>query len=62
LHCLKHGCQLGWLIDPDDRSILIFQPQQQPELFQQNHQLTVLEEIELELTVEEVFNWLKMKS
>ncbi len=24
LHCIKYGCQLGWLIDPDDRSILIF--------------------------------------
>jgi Uma2 family endonuclease len=20
LHCLKHGCQMGWLIDPDERS------------------------------------------
>lgn len=24
LHCIRHGCQLGWMIDPDDYSILIF--------------------------------------
>jgi Uma2 family endonuclease len=22
LHCLKHGCRLGWLIDPGDRSVV----------------------------------------
>lgn len=60
LHCLKHGCQLGWLVDPDDRSILVFQPQQQPELFQQQDQLIVLSGIELALTAEKVFDWLKM--
>lgn len=62
LHCLKHGCQLGWLVDPDDRSILVFQPQQQPELFQQQDRLIVLEEIELGLTADQVFDWLKMKA
>lgn len=24
LHCLKHGSQLGWLIDPSERCILIY--------------------------------------
>jgi Uma2 family endonuclease len=61
LHCLKHGCQLGWLIDPGDRSIISFQPQQQPEIFQQEDKLVVLEEVELELTAEQLFSWLKMK-
>lgn len=62
LHCLKHGCQLGWLIDPDDRSILVFQPQQQPELFHQDDKLNVLEGVELDLTANQLFNWLKMKT
>ncbi|MHC5614477.1 MAG: Uma2 family endonuclease [Nostoc sp.] len=31
LHCLKYGCQLGWLIDPNERSVLVFKPHQQPE-------------------------------
>lgn len=62
LHCLKHGCQLGWLIDPDDRSILVFQPKQQPELRQGNDAVMVLEGIEINLTVEQIFGWLKMQA
>ncbi len=62
LHCLKHGCQLGWLVDPDDRSIIVFQPQQQPELFHQEDKLVVLEGVELDLTAKQVFSWLKMKA
>jgi Uma2 family endonuclease len=60
LYCLQHGCQLGWLIDPSDRSILVFLPNQQPELVQGSANLSVLEEIDLALTVSQVFSWLKM--
>lgn len=60
LHCLSHGCRLGWFIEPDDRSVLLFLPGQQPELLQGGDRLLVLEEIELELTVNQVFEWLKM--
>jgi Uma2 family endonuclease len=60
LYCLQHGCQLGWLIDPSDRSILVFLPNQQPELLQGNAHLSVLGEIDLVLTVDLVFSWLKM--
>ncbi|MBE9125853.1 MULTISPECIES: Uma2 family endonuclease [unclassified Coleofasciculus] len=60
LHCLTYGCQLGWLLDPDDRSIVVFQPKQQPELCQEDDNLIVLDGLELNLTVEQVFNWLKM--
>lgn len=62
LHSLKHGCQLGWLVDPGDRSVIVFQPQQQPELFHQEDKLTVLEAIDLELTAKQIFDWLKMKA
>ena len=36
--------------------------QQEPELFYRKDQLPVLDEIDLVLTVEQVFNWLKMKA
>lgn len=62
LQCLKYNCQLGWLIDPDDRSILVFQPQQQPELGYGKDNLIVLAGIELSLTVEQVFDWLRMNN
>lgn len=60
LHCLSHGCQLGWFIDPDDSSILVFLPERQPLLLQGSDRLPTLDAIELELTVERVFSWLKM--
>jgi Uma2 family endonuclease len=60
LHCLRHGCQLGWLVDPDDRSILTFRPKQEPEVHRGNDRLQVLERIELELTADRVFGWLKI--
>ncbi len=60
LHCLNHGCQLGWFIEPDDYSILAFLPRQQPQLLQGSDYLPVLESIPLNLTVSQVFNWLKM--
>lgn len=60
LYCLSYGCRLGWFLDPDDGSILQFLPGQQPELLQGSDRLFVLDEIKLELTVDQVFGWLKM--
>ncbi|WP_319422881.1 Uma2 family endonuclease [Pleurocapsa sp. FMAR1] len=62
LYCLQHGCQLGWLIDPEDRSILIFFPNRQPVLLYERDRLSVLENIDLQLEVTTVFSWLKMDS
>ena len=61
LYCLRQGCRLGWFIDPDDLSILAFLPKQEPELLQGSDLLPVLEGIELELTADRVFGWLKME-
>ncbi|MFM7600738.1 MAG: Uma2 family endonuclease, partial [Pseudanabaena sp.] len=30
LHCLKHGTEMGWLLFPKERSLLIFQRDRQP--------------------------------
>ncbi len=60
LHCLEHGSRLGWFIDPDDLSILFLQPQQQPVLFQGEQILPVLPGLKLTLTVNQIFDWLKM--
>jgi Uma2 family endonuclease len=60
LHCLEHGSHLGWFIDPDDLSILYLLPQQQPVLCQSDQRLPVFPDLELTLTVDQVFGWLKM--
>jgi Uma2 family endonuclease len=62
LHCLNQGCRMGWLIDPDDRSFLIFPLGQQPELLQgADESLPVPNFIsDLRLTVGDVLGWLKL--
>jgi len=60
LYCLDHGAKLGWFIDPDDFSILVVRPQIQPILYEGITSLPMLENIPLQLTVEQIFNWLKM--
>lgn len=60
LHCLKYGTQLGWFIDPDERSVLAFFPGQQPIELSGNDRLPVPEFLELDLTVAQVFGWLKV--
>lgn len=60
LYCLEYGCNLGWLIDPGDRSILVFKPGKQPELLRGIDKPSVLQNMDLDLTVDNIFNWLKM--
>ncbi|MEM8779101.1 MAG: Uma2 family endonuclease [Cyanobacteria bacterium P01_G01_bin.49] len=62
LYCLSYGCQLGWFIDPDDLSLLVFLLNQQPLLLQENDKLPVLESIDLTLTANQLFSWLKMNN
>jgi Uma2 family endonuclease len=60
LHCLEHGSQLGWFIDPDDRSILVLRPQQQPCLWVRDQVLPIVPELDLALTGDRIFGWLTM--
>lgn len=60
LHCLKFGTKLGWLIDPDERLILAFIPGQEPIELVGRDRAIVPEFLTLELTVEQVFGWLKV--
>jgi Uma2 family endonuclease len=59
LHCLRHGTQLGWFIDPDERLVIVFLPGQQLIEMRSDDRLPVPEFLELELTVAQVFGWLK---
>lgn len=62
LHCLEYGTRLGWLIDPEQKSVIVFPAQQQPQFFDTPEQiLPVLDLIlELQITLKDLFNWLKM--
>jgi Uma2 family endonuclease len=60
LHCLKHGTQMGWLIDPEEQSIFVYQTRQEPEVFDRPEtQLSVPSFVsDLELKVRDLFAWL----
>ena len=62
LHCLKHGSRLGWLLDPEVRSVLVYPPGQQPELFDAPDDVLPVPDLvaELQLTVGDVFGWLRL--
>jgi len=60
LHCLRHGCEIGWLIDPIDRVVLVYRGDRLPSEFTGDMLLPCLEEVSLELTVDQMFSWLKV--
>ena len=60
LHCLHYGCKLGWLVDPDDYSILTFAAQQEPNIYRGEVPIPTLPEVKLKLTASQIFAWLKV--
>ena len=60
LHCLNQGTQMGWLIDPDEQTVFIYLPKQQPQVFDEPGQKLLVPAFanELHLSVNAVFNWL----
>ncbi|MDJ0731561.1 MAG: Uma2 family endonuclease [Crocosphaera sp.] len=61
LFCLQQGTELGWLIDPEDESVVIFQQNQLPDIKSDQEILPVLESIQdWQLSVVELFSWLKI--
>lgn len=69
LHCLQYGCNLGWMIDPDDYSVWVFEPQKAPEIYRGEltsqrlsyRTLPILPKIDLTITVDQVFEWLQVQ-
>ncbi|MDJ0509076.1 MAG: Uma2 family endonuclease [Crocosphaera sp.] len=58
LFCSQSGTELGWLIDPDEETILIVFSEQKIRLLSGQEILPILSELDLSLTVNEVFSWL----
>jgi Uma2 family endonuclease len=63
-HCLDHGTQMGWLIDPDDQSVFVGQIGQQFAIIDEPDIPLPVPEFaaELKLTFGEILGWLKRKS
>ena len=62
LHCSEQGTELGWLINPDEDTILIVTENQRVKLLKEDAILPVLKEIDLTLKVTDIFNWLNWQN
>jgi Uma2 family endonuclease len=60
LHCLKHGTQMGWLIDPDEQTVFVYRSKHETEVFDQPDQVLPMPPFagELHLTINDLFAWL----
>lgn len=61
LYCIRNGSLLGWLIDPSERSIIVYQPDTLPSLLTLKDILPVLPGINFTICVDDVFAWLKLR-
>ena len=61
IFCLKQGTKLGWFIEPEDESVMVFQPNQLPDVKYHAENLPVLEVLgDWQLSVADVFSWLQL--
>jgi Uma2 family endonuclease len=60
-HCLAHGTQMGWLIDPESKAITISRANQNILILDALTDLLPVPEFaqDVRLTVQDVFGWLK---
>ncbi len=61
-HCLTHGTQLGWLIDPNEKTVLVFRPDQAIEILESPTARLPMPDVlsTFELTVGTLFGWLQV--
>ena len=61
LFCLRNQTSLGWLIDPEEKAVICFLPNQLPEIKRQfDDILPVPGYLNLQLSVGQLFAWLKL--
>jgi Uma2 family endonuclease len=62
VHCLNHGCQLGWLLDPNDKTVLAYPPEKLPDFFENPDDLLPVPEFAkgLQVTLGELFDLLRV--
>ncbi|MBE9143369.1 Uma2 family endonuclease [Planktothrix mougeotii] len=62
LHCLSSGCQMGWLIVPEEKSIFVYPSGQQPIFLEELDAVIPVPEFmaNFTLTLRDIFSWLKL--
>jgi Uma2 family endonuclease len=59
MHYFKHGMQTGWLIDPDERKVVVYQLRKEVAIFDEMDRRLLMPIFAdgFELTVGELFGW-----
>ncbi|MCJ2541629.1 Uma2 family endonuclease [Thermostichus vulcanus] len=62
LSCLAHGCQMGWIVDPEEKMVLTYPAQQQPTLHEDPQDMIQTPAFAqgIQLTVETLFGWMQV--
>jgi Uma2 family endonuclease len=62
-YCLAHGTQMGWLIDLEDRSVIVIGADQTFEVLYEPSVVLPVPEFakSIQLTVSDIFGWLQKK-
>lgn len=60
LHCLAHGTEMGWLIEPEESCVFVYYPHQAAQFFDEPQVLLPVPgfAVDVKLTVEQLFDWL----
>ncbi len=63
LHCLDNGTEVGWLIDPAEKTILVYQPDKQVQVVDILEDELIVPEFarSVKLTAGDIFGWLKLE-
>ncbi|MGB0563100.1 MAG: Uma2 family endonuclease [Spirulinaceae cyanobacterium] len=63
LHCLHHGAQMGWLIDPEEQTVLVYFPPAQVKVLERASDRLPMPAFAAngEITVGELFSWLVVR-
>jgi Uma2 family endonuclease len=61
LHCLDHGTQMGWLIDPEEEMIFVYLANRTIAVFDKPAQRLPVPDFAavVEVTIEQIFSWLE---
>jgi Uma2 family endonuclease len=61
LHCLQNGTQMGWLIDPTERSVFVYAADRSTQVFDEEIDILPVPEFakDFQITLGELFGWLR---
>jgi Uma2 family endonuclease len=60
LHCLEYGAEMGWLIDPKEKTVLVYLPNQQVKILDNPESIIPVPPwaSHFSISIDELFGWL----